>query len=75
MVLFSGTSLYAPFLKVTLVDKPGRPMPRLPETFGGEVEHQIYMLQGIILLVVELKLAIKDEMDYVAQVFLELICE
>jgi hypothetical protein len=40
-----------------------------------EVEHEIYMVQGIILLVVELKLAIKDEMEHVAQVLLELVCK
>lgn len=46
-----------------------------PETSGGQVGHEVYMLQGIILLVVELKLIIKDEMEYVAQVLLELVCE
>jgi hypothetical protein len=50
-------------------------MPGTPETSGGEVEHEVYMLQGIILLVVELKLAFKDEMDHIAQVLLELACE
>ena len=44
------------------------------ETSGGEVEHEVYMLQSIILLVVELKLALKDEMDHVAQVLLDLVC-
>jgi hypothetical protein len=33
------------------------------------------MLQGIILLVVELKLPFKDEMDHVVQVLLDLVCE
>jgi hypothetical protein len=50
-------------------------MPETPETSGGEVEHEVYMLEGIILLVVELKLAVKNEMDNVAQVLLELACE
>jgi hypothetical protein len=50
-------------------------MPATSETSGGEVEHEIYMLQGIILLIVELKLALKSEMDHVAQVLLELACE
>jgi hypothetical protein len=53
-----------------VVDKPEEPMPGTSETSGGEVEHEVYMLQGIILLVVELKLAVKDEMDHVAQVLL-----
>ncbi|KAF8806483.1 hypothetical protein BYT27DRAFT_7257207 [Phlegmacium glaucopus] len=59
--------------KGRVVDKPKHSMPRTPETSGGNVEHKVYMLQGIILLVVELKLAIKDEMEHVAQVLLELI--
>jgi hypothetical protein len=50
-------------------------MTGMPETSGGEVEHEVYMLQGIILLVVELKLAFKDEMEHVAQVLLDLVCE
>ena len=33
------------------------------------------MVQGIVLLAVELKLAVKEEMDHVAQVLLELTCE
>jgi hypothetical protein len=58
-----------------IVDKPEAPMPETPETSGGEVEHEVYMLEGIILLVVELKFAMKYEMDNVAQVLLELACE
>ena len=50
-------------------------MPGTSQTSGGEVEHEVYMLQGIILLVVELKLAFKDELDHIAQVLLELACE
>jgi len=56
-VLFSGTSLYAPFFKGRVVDMPENHMPGTPETSEGEVEHEVYILQGIILLVVELKLA------------------
>jgi hypothetical protein len=33
------------------------------------------MTDGIILLVFELKLALKDERDHIAQVLLELACE
>jgi len=61
--------------KGRVVDKPKHHTPGTPETSGGEVEHEVYMLQGIILLVVELKLAFKDEMDHIAQVLLELACE
>lgn len=50
-------------------------MPGTPETSGGEVVHEVYMLQGILLLVIELKLAFKTELDSVAQVLLELACE
>jgi len=58
--------------KGRVVDKPESPMPGTPETSGGEVEHEVYMLQGILLLVIELKLAFKTELDSVAQVLLEL---
>jgi hypothetical protein len=58
-----------------VVDKPEKPMPGTSQTSGGKVEHEVYMLQGIILLVVELKLAFKDELDHIAQVLLELACE
>jgi hypothetical protein len=46
-----------------------------PETSGGFVEHEIYMADGILLLVIELKLIYKDEMNAMAQVLLELACE
>ncbi|KAF8492808.1 hypothetical protein F5888DRAFT_877667 [Russula emetica] len=58
--------------KGRVVDMPEIPMPETSKTSGGEVEHEIHMLQGIILLVVQLKLAVKDERDHVAQVLLEL---
>lgn len=50
-------------------------MPGTSVTSGGKVEHEVYMVQGIILLVVEQRLDVKDEMDHVAQVLLELDCE
>jgi hypothetical protein len=50
-------------------------MPETPETRGGEVEHEVYMVEGIILLVIELKLEFKKEKDFIAQVLLELACE
>jgi hypothetical protein len=50
-------------------------MPETTETSGGEVEHEVYMIEGIILLVIELKLEFKNERDHVAQVLLELACE
>ncbi|KAK2459801.1 hypothetical protein APHAL10511_008233 [Amanita phalloides] len=58
--------------KGRLVDKPESSMPKTPATSRGEVEHEVYMIQGIILLVFELKLAFKDERDHIAQVLLEL---
>jgi hypothetical protein len=54
---------------------PENPMPGTSKTSGGEVEHELHMLQGIVLLVVEMKLAFKNELDHVAQVLLELACE
>ena len=41
-------------------------MPSTPKTSGGEVEHKVYMIEGIILLVIELKLAFKDKNDHIA---------
>ena len=66
----SGTSLYVPLSEAAWLIGPNG----TSETSGGEVEHEVYMLQSIILLVVELKLALKDEMDHVAQVLLDLVC-
>jgi len=45
------------------------------KTSCSEVEHEVHMPEGIILLVVELKLAVKNERDHIAQVLLELACE
>lgn len=50
-------------------------MPETPETSGCEVAHKVYMIEGIILLVIELKLKFKTERDHVARVLLELACE
>jgi len=62
----------APF-KGRLVDKPKSSMPETLETSGGEVEHEVYMIEGIILLVFELKLEFKNNKDHIAQVLLELV--
>lgn len=56
-----------------MTDKPASRIPGKPQTWGV-VEHAVYILQGAILLVMELKLSLKDK-DYVAQVLLELACE
>jgi hypothetical protein len=50
-------------------------MPDTPETSGGTIEHKVYMMEGIILIVIELKLYLKDLRDHFAQVMLELGCE
>ena len=57
------------------MDNPEKIMPGTPETSGGQIEHEVHMLHGIILLVVELKLALKNEKDHVAQVLLALSCK
>ena len=59
--------------KGLVTDKPASRIPGKPQTWGV-VEHAVYILQGAILLVMELKLSLKDK-DYVAQVLLELACE
>ena len=40
-----------------IVDRPGH---LTPETSGGWVEHEVYMIEGIILIVIELKLRFKS---------------
>jgi hypothetical protein len=50
-------------------------MPDTPKTSGGTIEHEVYMMEGIILIVIELKLYFKDLRDHFAQVLLELACE
>jgi hypothetical protein len=57
-----------------MVDMPENLMPET-STSIGDVQHQVHTLQGIILLVVELKLALKSELDHIAQVMRELSCE
>ena len=50
-------------------------MPPVEAISRGEVEHEIVMLEGILLLLVELKLYYKNLNDHIAQVLLELLCE
>lgn len=48
-------------------------MPETRKTSGGE--HEVYMAEGILLLVFELRLESKNEKDHMAQVLLDLACE
>jgi hypothetical protein len=50
-------------------------MPETPETSGGEVEHEIFLFDNLVILVIEMKSALKSARDYYAQVLLELVCE
>ncbi|KAF8492211.1 hypothetical protein F5888DRAFT_1806933 [Russula emetica] len=59
--------------KGRLVEQPKSSMPNTPETSGGEVVHEVYMTEGIVLLVFELKLEFKNTRDHVAQVLLGLV--
>jgi hypothetical protein len=56
-----------------IVDRPEHAMPGTPETSGGCVEHEVFMIEGIILIVIELKLYVKDLGDHAAQILLELV--
>ena len=58
--------------KGRLFDKPESSMVA-EATSGGKVEHEVAMLEGILLLLVELKLYFKSLNDHIAQVLLELI--
>jgi len=55
-----------------LVNKPETP---IPETSGGEIEHEVYLFNNLILLVIEMKFTPNNTWDYFAQVLLELFCE
>jgi len=48
-------------------------MPDTLETSGGQIEHEVYMLEGIMLIALELKLTLMTK--HYAQVLLELACE
>lgn len=61
--------------KGRMVDAAETPTPGTSETTGVDIRHEVYMLQGIILLVVELKLSVKNELDHIAQVLLQLAGE
>ena len=50
-------------------------MPETPETSGGEIEHEVFLFNNLILLVIEMKFTFKNTWDCFAQVLLELICE
>lgn len=50
-------------------------MPDTLNTSGGTVEHEVYMIEGIILIVIELKLYFKNLLNHFAQVMLELHCK
>ena len=58
-----------------VVDRAEHPMPETLETSGVWVEHKVYMIEGIILIVIELKLCFKDLGDHTVQLLLELACE
>ena len=49
-------------------------MPGMSQAWGV-VDHTVYILQGAVLLVMELRISLKDEKDYIAQVLLELACK
>jgi hypothetical protein len=61
--------------KGRIVDRPEHPMPGTPETSGGWVKHEVYMIEGTILIVIELELCLKNLRDHTAQLLLELVCE
>ena len=48
-------------------------MPQTPETSGSWVEHEVHMIERIILIVIELKLRSKDLGNHTTQLLLELV--
>ncbi|KAF9516755.1 hypothetical protein BS47DRAFT_1380783 [Hydnum rufescens UP504] len=56
-----------------LVDKPENPMPSTPETSGGEVEHEVFLFNNLILFIIEMKFVTENDKDYFAQVLLKLV--
>ncbi|KAF8625008.1 hypothetical protein AX15_005598 [Amanita polypyramis BW_CC] len=55
-----------------VIDKPEHPMVSTDYSSGGEVEHELFMIGGIIFFVIELMLGYEGQ-DNVAQLFLELL--
>jgi hypothetical protein len=60
--------------KGCLVDRPKVIMPATKESSGGHVEHEVYMLEGILLLMDEIKFEYKSRRDNFAQVMVSLAC-
>lgn len=52
-----------------------RPEHLISDTPGGTIAHKVYMMERIILIVIELKLHLNDLRDHFAEVLLELECE
>ena len=44
-------------------------------SFGGKVEHDVFLFSNLIPLVIEMKFSFKNARDYYAQVLLELVCK
>lgn len=55
-----------------VIDKLEHPMTSTAYSSGGEVEHELFMIGGIIFFVIKLKLGYEGQ-DNVAQLFLELL--
>jgi hypothetical protein len=49
-------------------------MPVTNESSGGHVEHEVHMLQGILLLTEGLKLENRSRKDNFAQVMASMVC-
>ena len=58
-----------------MIDKQEASMPATLEPSGGHVEHELFVMGGIVLLVMEMKLSLHQEKDCIAQVLLKLSCE
>jgi hypothetical protein len=74
----TSTQWYVPICALfagRLIDKPETPMPATPETSGGQVEHEVFLFNNLILFLVEMKHSLTATQGYHAQVLLGLLCE
>ncbi|KAF9513321.1 hypothetical protein BS47DRAFT_1362519 [Hydnum rufescens UP504] len=52
---------------------PENPMPSTPENSGGEVKHEVFLFNNLILFIIQMKFTTKDERDYYAQILLKVV--
>jgi len=60
------------FFQGRIIDRPKHPMMSTAYYSGGEVEHELFMIGGVIFIIVEMKLGYEGQ-DSIAQLLLDLL--